>query len=136
MNPILKNILAVILGIVLGGFVNMSLINLGNSMFPIEGLDPKDMNAYAALIPTLECKYFIFPFLAHAIGTLVGGLVIALIAANNKMKLALGVGAFFMLGGITAIYLLHSPIWFAALDLILAYIPMAWIGAKFGRKLL
>ncbi|MFT4660251.1 MAG: hypothetical protein ACI8XB_000512 [Patiriisocius sp.] len=135
MNPILKNILAVILGIFVGGFVNMGLVNLGHSMLPIDGLDPKDMDAYAALVPTLECKYFIFPFLAHALGTLAGGLVVALIAANNKMKLAIGVGAFFMLGGIVAVYWLNSPIWFAALDLIIAYLPMAWIAAKIGRKL-
>jgi hypothetical protein len=34
MNPILKNILAVVAGIVLGGVVNMALIMVSSTIFP------------------------------------------------------------------------------------------------------
>lgn len=72
MNPILKNVLAVIAGWIGGSIVNMGLIKIGTAVFPIEGIDPNDMEALAAVIPTLGNEFFIFPFLAYALGTLVG----------------------------------------------------------------
>jgi hypothetical protein len=70
------------------------------------------------------------PFLAHALGTFAGALFAALIAANHKMKFALGIGVFFLIGGIANICMLPSPLWFTALDLIGAYIPMGYIAGK------
>ena len=43
MNTILRNILAVIAGWVGGSIVNMGLVKVGNSVFPIEGLEPNNM---------------------------------------------------------------------------------------------
>jgi len=135
MNPILRNIIAVIAGWFGGSVINMSLIKLGQKVFPIEGLDPNDMEAFAAIMPTLTEEYFLFPFLAHALGTLVGAAIAGLIAANNKMKFSLAIGGFFLLGGIAVNYMLPGPMWFAATDIILAYIPMAWIGGKIALNL-
>ena len=73
-------------------------------------------------------KHFVFPFLAHALGTCIGAFLTALIAANHKMKFALGIGAAFLIGGIINIFMLPSPTWFTILDLAGAYIPMAWLG--------
>ncbi len=134
MNPIIRNILAIILGWASGSMVNMGLIQTGHRIYPIEGLDPNDMDALAAIMPTLSYEYFIFPFLAHALGTLVGGIVAYKIAANYKMKFALAVGVLFFIGGVLVNYLIPGPIWFAAADILVAYIPMAWIGGKIGEK--
>lgn len=130
MNPILRNILSVILGWLGGSIVNMGLIQAGHSLFPIAGVDINDMEALAAAMPTLDFKYFIFPFLAHALGTLVGAIIAARIAATHKMKFALAVGVLFLLGGIAVNYLLPGPTWFAVLDIAVAYIPMAWLGGR------
>ncbi|OUS02562.1 hypothetical protein A9Q86_03405 [Flavobacteriales bacterium 33_180_T64] len=134
MNPILKNILAVILGWLSGSLINMGLIQLGHKLIPIEGLDPNDMNAYAEIMPTLSFEYFIFPFLAHALGTLVGATVAGLIAVKHKMKFALAIGFLFLLGGLAISYMLPGPVWFTITDLIIAYIPMAWLGGKIALK--
>ncbi|PHR71902.1 MAG: hypothetical protein COA67_05795 [Lutibacter sp.] len=134
MNPILKNILAVIAGFLGGSIINMGLIKIGHSLLPIEGLDPNDMIALAEVMPTLEPKYFIFPFLAHALGTLVGAFVAYKVAATHKMKFALGIGAFFLIGGIMMSQMLPAPTWFTIVDVALAYIPMAWIGGKLAEK--
>ena len=134
MNPFIRNILAIILGWASGSLVNMALIQTGHKIYPIEGLDPNDMDALAAMMPTLSYEYFIFPFLAHALGTLVGGIVAYKIAANYKMKFALAVGVLFLIGGLLVNYLIPGPIWFAATDILVAYIPMAWIGGKIGEK--
>jgi hypothetical protein len=34
----------------------------------------------------------------------------------------------FLLGGIANVAMLPAPLWFSALDLLLAYLPMAWLG--------
>ena len=74
-------------------------------------------------------KHFLFPFLAHALGTFVGALLTALIAANHKMLFAFVIGIFFLAGGVTNVLMLPSPIWFTIVDLA-AYLPMAYFTTK------
>jgi hypothetical protein len=129
----IRNILAVIAGIVIGSIVNMALINVGHAVVGLPpGADVSTMEGVRAAMQMFEAKHFIVPFVAHAGGTLVGGLLAALIAASHKMTIALGIGVFFLLGGIAAGIYLGSPMWYNAIDFIFAYIPMAWIGAKLG----
>lgn len=135
MNPILKNVLAVIAGWIGGSVVNMGLIQIGYNLYPIEGIDPANMEALAEVMPTLGAEHFIFPFLGHAFGTLVGAAIAAMIAATHRMKFALGIGALFLLGGIAVNVMLPGPTWFAAVDILLAYIPMAWLGGKLGMRI-
>jgi len=133
MNPILKNVLAVIAGVVIGSVVNMGLIIIGPSIIPIpEGIDPMDPESLKAGMSLFKPIHFIFPFLAHALGTLVGALVAAKIAATHKLKFALGIGIIFLAGGIWNAMELGGPMWFNILDLFGAYIPMAMIGGKLG----
>mgnify|MGYP001827080643 CR=1 FL=1 len=134
MNQILKNILALVSGWVAGSLVNLGLIKTGYMVSPREGIDPNDMDALADVMPTLDFEYFVFPFLAHALGTLVGALVAGLLAASHKMKLSLGIGVLFLMGGIMMVYMLPGPLWFAITDLTLAYIPMAWLGGKLALQ--
>lgn len=135
MNPIIKNILAVVVGWLGGGIINMSLIKTGHMIFPIEGIDPNDMDALAAVMPTLGFEYFIFPFFAHALGTLVGAFIAGLIAATYKMRFSLVIGGTFLIGGIMMNIMLPGPSWFAITDIVIAYIPMAWIGGTIALKL-
>lgn len=139
MNPIIRNVLAVISGIVLGSIVNMGIITLSSSIIPPpEGVDPSNMESLKSSMHLFEPKHFIVPFLAHALGTLVGAFITGLIAFKYKMKLSMVIGLFFLLGGISSVFLLPSPAWFIVLDLAGAYIPMAWFGGlmalAFSRK--
>lgn len=135
MKPIYRNILAVLLGWAAGSAVNMALVVTGSTIMPIAGVDPNNMEQLAAVIPNLEFKYFIFPFLAHALGTLVGALVSGIIAATHKMRFAYAIGALFLLGGIAVNIMITGPLWFTCADILLAYIPMAWLGGKLALKL-
>ncbi len=131
MNPIVRNILAVIAGLVVGSFVNMGLITISGSIIPPpEGVDVTDMESLKSSMHLFQAKHFIFPFLAHALGTLTGAFIASLIAVNRQMTFALVVGIFFLVGGIVNVIILPSPLWFAIVDLALAYIPMAWLGRK------
>lgn len=135
MNPILKNILAVVAGIVVGSIVNMGLIMISGTVIPPpEGADVTTMEGLKETMHLFEPKHFIFPFLAHALGTLVGAWVAAKIASTRKMIFAMVIGLFFLMGGIMSVFQIPSPTWFIVLDLGGAYLPMAWLGGKIGGK--
>lgn len=131
MNTIFRNILAVIGGILLGSAVNMGIIMISGSIIPPpEGADVTTTEGLKMSMHLFQPQHFLFPFLAHALGTIAGALSAALIAVNHKMKFALGIGAFFLMGGISSVLMLPSPLWFSVLDLAIAYIPMAYLAGK------
>jgi hypothetical protein len=131
MNPVFKNTLAVIIGLFVGSVANMSIILMSSSIIPApHGADVTTMEGLKATMHLFEPKHFIFPFVAHAIGTFAGAAATAIIAANNKMRLALAIGAFFLLGGIVNVCTLPSPIWYNVIDLVFAYLPMAYLAKK------
>jgi len=135
MNPIVRNIIAVVAGLILGGVVNMGIITISGSIIPPpEGADVTTPEGLKASIHLFEPKHFLMPFLAHALGTFVGALVAALIAANRKMLFAIVIGLFNLTGGIVAVTMIPAPMWFNITDLVLAYIPMAVAGGKLGSR--
>jgi hypothetical protein len=131
MNKTVRNTLGVVFGVVIGSNVNMFLINISSSIIPPpEGADVTTMEGLLEALPRFEAKHYLMPFLAHGLGTLVGAFISAIVATNRRMQFALGIGAFFLLGGIINAFTLPSPAWFIAVDLIGAYITMALIGWK------
>jgi hypothetical protein len=131
MNPFLRNTLAVTVGIIIGSLINMSIILISSSIIPLpEGADNKTIQGLQKTIHLFEAKHFLFPFLAHAAGTFAGAVTTALLAVNHKKKLALAIGAFFLFGGIISVSSLPSPTWFTLIDLVFAYIPMAYLALK------
>jgi hypothetical protein len=136
MNPVIRNIIAVIAGLLIGGAVNMSLIMISGSIIPPpEGADITTMEGLKSSMHLFQPRHFVFPFLAHAAGTFTGAFVAALFAANNKLKFALAIGVFFLLGGIINVVALPSPIWFSVLDLVAAYIPVSYLAGKIVSNL-
>ncbi|MDV7188108.1 hypothetical protein R3X25_12520 [Lutibacter sp. TH_r2] len=134
MNPIVRNVLAVVAGLFLGGIVNMGIVMVSSSVIPLpEGVDPSSMQSLKESMHLFEPKNFLMPFLAHALGTLFGAFIASLIAKTYKLKLALAVGVFFLIGGIMNVVMLPSPTWFAILDIVGAYIPMAFLGFKLSK---
>ncbi|MBC7913787.1 MAG: hypothetical protein H7Y07_06650 [Pyrinomonadaceae bacterium] len=135
MNPILKNILATIAGIIIGSSVNMGIIMISGSIIPPpDGADVTTTEGLKAAMHVFQPKHFIFPFLAHALGTFAGAFLAALLAANHKIKFALGIGVFFLAGGIASTIMLPSPIWYTIVDLVGAYIPMAYMAGILASK--
>lgn len=135
MNPIIKNILAVLAGVIAGWIANMGLIMLSGSIIPPpEGVNPADMESIKANLHLYEAKHFLMPFLAHAMGSFFGALVAALIAVSHKMKFAIGLGLFTMAGGIAACFLIPAPTWFMVVDLTLAYLPFAYLAGRIAEK--
>ncbi|MEM7479468.1 MAG: hypothetical protein AAF483_31165, partial [Planctomycetota bacterium] len=72
-NVIKWGIIAVIVGVVTGSIVNMGLILIGPTVIPLpEGVDNSTMESLQAGMDLMGPKDFLFPYLAHALGTLVG----------------------------------------------------------------
>jgi hypothetical protein len=131
MNMTIRNILAVIVGLVAGSAVNMGIIMISGSVIPPpEGVDNTTAEGLKAGMHLFQPKHFLFPFLAHALGTFAGAFLVALIAVNHKMLFAMAIGVFFLAGGIFMVITLPSPVWFAIVDLVGAYLPMAYLAGK------
>jgi hypothetical protein len=125
----LKLALAVACGLVLGSAVNMALIMVsGHVIPPPAGADMTTAEGIRAALPQLEAKHFLFPFIAHAFGSLVGAFIATKIAPLHKLVAALIVGSFFFVGGVMAARMIPAPTWFIALDLVGAYFPFAFFG--------
>lgn len=134
MNPILRNVLAVIAGLIVGGVVNMALVSLGPMVIPPpEGIDMSNVESLKANSHLLGLKHFIFPWLAHALNALVGAFVCTKIAASHHKTLSLGIGGLTMIGGIATIMMIPAPMVFKVVDLA-AYLPMAWLGWKLASR--
>lgn len=135
MPAIARNVIAVIAGIIAGGAVNGTLIALSPSLIPPPpGVDVSNAESLAAAMHLFEPRHFVMPFLAHALGTLVGALAAYLIAATHRAPIAYGIGVLFLCGGIAASFMIPAPAWFVALDLLVAYIPMAWLAIQLGTR--
>jgi len=92
MKQTLKNIGIVILGLIIGMIVNMGLIISGGIVFvPLEKFEP--MNAM-----NWDFKYFIFPFLAHSIGTFSGAFIVSKLSKKSNIMMPLIVGFYFLAG--------------------------------------
>ena len=128
MKQVIKNIIFLILGIIIGSIVNMGLIVTGGYIFPF----PDNANLMDAT--NWKIIYFLFPFLAHSIGTLVGAFSASKLSKNYHIIIPLTVGIYFLAGGIFMITILPAPLWFICLDLIISYIPMSLLGWALSNK--
>jgi hypothetical protein len=136
MLNLLRIALALILGIAIGGGVNMALIILGPTLIaPPPGVDMASAEGLRASMHLLEPRHFLMPFIAHAVGTFVGALAGSVLAVSRRAIVAYAIGTVFLCGGIAASFMIPAPTWFILLDLAAAYLPMAWLGLSVANRL-
>ena len=99
-----------------------------------KGVVPEDLESLSSNIHLFEPIHFLMPFLAHSIGTFCGAFIASKIAVNHKLKFALTIGVFFLIGGVQMSSFLDSPLWFDLVDVSVAYIPMSLLGYKLAVK--
>ena len=89
MKSIPRNILAVVLGLVIGSAVNMTILKSGGNIIPMpDSIDPTNMDALKNNAHLLQPKHSYFRCW-HAIGTLAGTLTTVMIAHSRKKYLAI-----------------------------------------------
>ena len=134
-SQLFRNILAVAAGIFIGGSVNGALIAISPSLIALPpGVDPANPESLAKAMNLFQPRHFVMPFLAHAIGTFTGALAAYLIAAMYKVRVAYAIGILFLCGGVAASIMIPAPAWFITLDLLVAYIPMAWLAIRTASR--
>ena len=130
----IRSILAVFAGIIVGATCNMGLIQLGSYLIELpEGVVADSVESLEENIHRFSFVHFIFPFLAHALGTFVGAVVVALIDRKLSHLTAYLVGLLFFVGGLMMAASLPAPLTFEIVDLVFAYIPMVWLGLTIVR---
>ncbi|MBH49580.1 MAG: hypothetical protein CMG69_02365 [Candidatus Marinimicrobia bacterium] len=136
MKSVIRNVLAILIGVILGMVVNMGLIIMGSKFIPPpEGINPMDAESLKNNIHLFRLKHYLSPFLGHAGGTLAGAFTASKISANYHLAFSMAIGVFFLLGGIAATQMIPAPLWYNTVDLVFCYIPMGWLGWKLsGRK--
>ncbi len=136
MLKFLRVFLAVIAGLVVGSIVNMALITVsGKIIAPPNGADVTTMDGLKASLHLFEPRHFMFPFLAHALGTFVGASIACWLAPGKSPVPVYIVCGLFLLGGAANALMLPAPAWFVATDLLLAYLPAAWLGQALAKGL-
>lgn len=135
MKRISRNVLACMVGVLLGGGVNMAIVAIGPAIVPPPpGVDVTNPEALRQFIHLFEPRHFASPLLAHAFGTLFGSFVAFLVAASRRSAIAYLIGAVFFAGGVAASFMIPAPPWFIVLDLTAAYFPMSYLGARLGGR--
>lgn len=132
----LRSVLAIAAGIVLGSLFNGLLIYSSPTIIPPpEGVDVTSAEGLKAGLHLFTPKHFLMPFLAHSVGTFVGAFTAAYLAPKYHFKYALFIGIFFLFGGMVNAVILPAPLWFMVADLVLAYIPFAYLAGRWAVNL-
>lgn len=131
----MKNVIAVVVGLIAGMAVNMALVLLNTAVLHpapegLDMMDPEAMNEYIATLPT---SAFLVVLAAHLGQAFVGGWVAAKLGASRPILLAMIVGVFSLVGGVMNLMsLTESPTWMW-IEVPL-YLVVAWFAGRMVEK--
>jgi hypothetical protein len=129
----LRNIGAVVAGMVVGMALNMALIMLNLIPFPMpEGLSMQDQENFSAWAKTLPETAFILPMVAHLAQAFFGGWVAARLGASSPMVLAMIIGVLSLGGGIMNALSMEIPTWMW-IEMPF-YLVLAWVAGNIEVK--
>lgn len=131
----MRNVLAVVLGVAVAGFVVMGVETLGHGLYPPPaGLsmdNPEAIKAYVAGAPFLALA---FVLVAWAAGALVGGAVAARLAAGRRpARHGTTVGLVLLLMGAMNMWMIPHPLWFMLAAPFACLIPGS-LGGQAGAR--
>lgn len=130
-----KNILAVVGGIIGGGILVGLIESLGHSMYSTsEEIDPSDVEAMTAFVEGLPFGALAIVVLAHALGAFMAGFFASRISESNHFTLGLIAASFILLGSLVSLFSIPGhPLWMQIADPLLILI-FGWMGSRFGSQ--
>jgi hypothetical protein len=133
---ILKRTIIIFIALFSGAMLNGAIINISSKVIaPPKGFDLNTAEGLQTAMPHMGPEHFLFPFLAHALGTLLSALLITRFLKSQQFVFSMMAGILFLLGGVSMVIMLpDTPIWFVLVDLIGAYVPMAYLGNRIARR--
>jgi hypothetical protein len=130
----LRNIGAVIAGLLVGSAANMAILGVSSMVYPRpEGMDFNDQAQLAAYIATLPTAAFFFVLAAHLGQAFVGGWLAARLSASQPVWMALFVGTVTAMAGLYYLISLPGPVWLwieMPLYFVLSWLPGSWEEAR------
>ncbi len=137
MRPVIRSILAVVVGFVLASVVMMAVeaVN-GRLLYPELGraaAGMTDRQAIRQLLAAAPVGAFLVVILGWALGSAAGGFAAASIGARSPLGHALAVGVLLTLGGIANNLMLPPPLWFWIVGLIV-FLPAAYVGSRLAPR--
>ncbi|RDX35347.1 hypothetical protein DZA37_00985 [Kangiella sp. HD9-110m-PIT-SAG06] len=128
-----KQILAVMVGVVVGGLAIYGIESINMVRFPWpENLSMEDEAAFAEYVSSLPVDAFITVIIAHAVGSFISGFVCCRITPSKHLLFGTICGVLFLLAGIMNLIMIPHPLWFMIVD-VLVFVPFAWLGAKLAK---
>ena len=131
----MRNVLAVLVGLIAGSMVNMALILLNSYvLYPMpEGTDMNDSEQMNAYVATLPATAFLVVLAAHLGQSFVGGWVAARMGKSRPVLLAMIIGVLSLIGGImNMMNITEGPSWMV-IELPL-YLVVAWFAGRMVQK--
>ena len=125
----LRNIAAVIAGLVVGMIINLALIQLNTVFFPLpDGVDMTNTAQMKDAIQGMPAAAWILVIAAHLGQAFVGAWVAARLGASRWMMLAMIVGVLSLAGGIANAVMLSVPAW-VWIEMPF-YLVVAWLAGR------
>ncbi|MBB48063.1 MAG: hypothetical protein CMJ33_05885 [Phycisphaerae bacterium] len=129
----LRDLLAVVLGMLAGMAVNMTFVLLALFLYPMpEGVDFSETEAMPAYFASIPATGFAIILVAHLGQAFFGGLVAALISRDRPRSMALVIGVLSLIGGVINLIDLPHPPWMW-LELP-CYLLTAWYAASLAMR--
>ncbi|NOU45444.1 MAG: hypothetical protein HOO86_00090 [Bacteroidales bacterium] len=122
----IRNILAILSGIVFGMLAIGIFESIGHTLFPV----PQDIMQTAenqdteALFALISPQMLLFVLLAYLLGSFFGGLITSLI--SKRIMSSIITGGVIMLGGVINLFMIPHPMWFILVSFVV-FIPFAFI---------
>jgi hypothetical protein len=130
MNPIVRSVLAVIVGMLVA-FVLIAMVEmLGMRVYPPPaGMDPTNLESIKAAMARVPLGALLFVLLAYTVGSVAGGWVAARFAPSARMMHAMIVAALLFGAGLMNLMTIPHPTWFWVVSSAIYWLG-AWSGAQ------
>lgn len=132
MNPMVRSILAVIVGMLVAFVLIVCVEMLGMRVYPPPaGMDPANLESIKAAMAQIPLGALLFVLLAYTVGSVAGGWVAARFAPSAKLMHAMIVATLLFGAGLMNLMTIPHPPWFWVVSSVIYYLG-AWSGAKAG----
>ncbi|MBL7884424.1 MAG: hypothetical protein JNL69_10180 [Bacteroidia bacterium] len=130
----LRNILSIVIGTILGIIVIQIIQILGHLINPPPAdLDITNVEAINAYIASAPAIVFVLVIVSYAIGSFVGAFTSIFVSKEKHMSHAINIGGILMGLGAINLFTIPHPIWMIIVSL-LVFLPSAYLGARVGIK--
>lgn len=113
-----------------GVCVNILVMSILTEWYPLPIARDASNEVLGRALQQLPWFYAVIPIMAHAAGTFVGCLLVALKAPKHRQLSTWIVCGLFMVGSISVAWLFPLPMAFIIADLTIAYLPVAWFAMR------